>query len=148
MTRVMRRDGWPALCGIHGDKQQKERDWILGEFQVWINDDFVATDVAARGLDVDDVKFVINYDSQITVKTIFLQKIGRTDVRKLWNLLPYLPPATRPKPATWSPYFRSQTGGQPSKLTRTYQPRRLWRRSRYGGGGGGYMVVWTWWRRR
>ena len=57
----MRRDGWPAMC-IHGDKQQKERDWVLGEFKSGSTSILVATDVAARGLDVDDVKFVINYD--------------------------------------------------------------------------------------
>ena len=57
----MRRDGWPAMC-IHGDKQQKERDWVLGEFKSGKTTILVATDVAARGLDVDDVKFVINYD--------------------------------------------------------------------------------------
>jgi len=28
LTRLMRKDGWPAMC-IHGDKQQKERDWVL-----------------------------------------------------------------------------------------------------------------------
>jgi len=57
----MRKDGWPAMC-IHGDKQQKERDWVLGEFKKGSTAILVATDVAARGLDVDDVKFVINYD--------------------------------------------------------------------------------------
>ena len=49
------------MC-IHGDKQQKERDWVLGEFRSGNTTILVATDVAARGLDVDDVKFVINYD--------------------------------------------------------------------------------------
>ena len=49
------------MC-IHGDKQQKERDWVLGEFKHGSTTILVATDVAARGLDVDDVKFVINYD--------------------------------------------------------------------------------------
>ena len=61
LTRLMRRDGYPAMC-IHGDKQQKERDWVLGEFKHGSTTILVATDVAARGLDVDDVKFVINYD--------------------------------------------------------------------------------------
>ena len=56
----MRKDGWPAMC-IHGDKQQKERDWLLGEFKTGSTAILVATEVAARGLDVDDVKFVINY---------------------------------------------------------------------------------------
>ena len=49
------------MC-IHGDKKQKERDWVLGEFNTGSTAILVATDVAARGLDVDDVKFVINYD--------------------------------------------------------------------------------------
>ena len=61
LTRLMRREGYPAMC-IHGDKQQKERDWVLGEFKHGSTTILVATDVAARGLDVDDVKFVINYD--------------------------------------------------------------------------------------
>ena len=61
LKRLMRKDGWPAMC-IHGDKQQKEREWVLGEFKTGSTAILVATDVAARGLDVDDVKFVINYD--------------------------------------------------------------------------------------
>ena len=60
LTRSMRRDGFPAMC-IHGDKQQKEREWVLGEFKHGSTTILIATDVAARGLDVDDVKFVINY---------------------------------------------------------------------------------------
>ena len=47
LTRLMRRDGYPAMC-IHGDKQQKERDWVLGEFKQWSTTILVATDVAAR----------------------------------------------------------------------------------------------------
>ena len=31
LTRLMRRDGYPAMC-IHGDKQQREREWVLGNF--------------------------------------------------------------------------------------------------------------------
>jgi len=61
LTRLMRKDGWPALC-IHSDKQQRERDWVLGEFKNGSTSILVATDVVARSLDVDDVKFVINYD--------------------------------------------------------------------------------------
>ena len=61
LTRLMRKDGWPAMC-IHGDKEQKEREWVLSEFKTGSTAILVATDVAARGLDVDDVKFVINYD--------------------------------------------------------------------------------------
>ena len=48
LTRLMRRDGYPAMC-IHGDKQQKERDWVLNEFKNGATTILVATDVAARG---------------------------------------------------------------------------------------------------
>merc|ERR1712158_173554 len=76
LTRLMRRDGWPAMC-IHGDKQQKERDWVLGEFKSGKTSILVATDVAARGLDVDDVKFVINYDYPNNSED-YIHRIGRT----------------------------------------------------------------------
>jgi len=76
LTRLMRRDGWPAMC-IHGDKQQKERDWVLGEFKTGSTTILVATDVAARGLDVDDVKFVINYDYPNNSED-YIHRIGRT----------------------------------------------------------------------
>ena len=75
LTRLMRRDGYPAMC-IHGDKQQKERDWVLGEFKHGSTTILVATDVAARGLDVDDVKFVINYDYPNNSED-YIHRIGR-----------------------------------------------------------------------
>ena len=76
LTRLMRRDGFPAMC-IHGDKQQKERDWVLGEFKHGATTILVATDVAARGLDVDDVKFVINFDYPNNSED-YIHRIGRT----------------------------------------------------------------------
>ena len=45
LTRLMRREGYPAMC-IHGDKQQKERDWVLNEFKHGNTTILVATDVA------------------------------------------------------------------------------------------------------
>ena len=72
----MRKDGWPAMC-IHGDKQQKERDWVLGEFKQGGTTILVATDVAARGLDVDDVKFVINYDYPNNSED-YIHRIGKS----------------------------------------------------------------------
>jgi len=76
LTRVMRRYGWPAMC-IHGDKSQNERDWVLQEFRSGRAPILVATDVAARGLDVDDVKFVINYDYPNGTED-YVHRIGRT----------------------------------------------------------------------
>ncbi|XP_022623150.1 probable ATP-dependent RNA helicase DDX5 isoform X2 [Seriola dumerili] len=49
LTRRMRRDGWPAM-GIHGDKSQQERDWVLNEFKYGKAPILIATDVASRGL--------------------------------------------------------------------------------------------------
>nr|XP_023666518.1 probable ATP-dependent RNA helicase DDX5 isoform X1 [Paramormyrops kingsleyae] len=76
LTRRMRRDGWPAM-GIHGDKSQQERDWVLNEFKFGKAPILIATDVASRGLDVEDVKFVINYDYPNSSED-YIHRIGRT----------------------------------------------------------------------
>ncbi|XP_037621562.1 probable ATP-dependent RNA helicase DDX17 isoform X1 [Sebastes umbrosus] len=76
LTRRMRRDGWPAMC-IHGDKSQPERDWVLAEFRNGKAPILIATDVASRGLDVEDVKFVINYDYPNSSED-YVHRIGRT----------------------------------------------------------------------
>ncbi|MED6290290.1 putative ATP-dependent RNA helicase ddx5 [Ilyodon furcidens] len=76
LTRRMRRDGWPAM-GIHGDKSQQERDWVLNEFRFGKAPILIATDVASRGLDVEDVKFVINYDYPNSSED-YIHRIGRT----------------------------------------------------------------------
>jgi len=76
LTRRMRRDGWPAMC-IHGDKSQPERDWVLSEFRSGNAPILIATDVASRGLDVSDIKFVINYDYPGSTED-YVHRIGRT----------------------------------------------------------------------
>ncbi|KAK4373846.1 hypothetical protein RND71_004523 [Anisodus tanguticus] len=76
VTRQLRMDGWPALS-IHGDKSQAERDWVLSEFKAGKSPIMTATDVAARGLDVKDVKFVINYDFPGSLED-YVHRIGRT----------------------------------------------------------------------
>ena len=62
---------------IHGDKSQRERDYAFSRFK---RDDIqvlVATDVAARGLDINDVKVVINYDFPNNLED-YVHRIGRT----------------------------------------------------------------------
>ena len=76
ITRNMRRDGWPAMV-MHGDKAQQERDWVLNEFRTGNAPILVATDVAARGLDVKDVRYVINYDFPNNTED-YVHRIGRT----------------------------------------------------------------------
>ncbi|KAB2029098.1 hypothetical protein E1A91_D05G145300v1 [Gossypium mustelinum] len=76
ITRQLRMDGWPTLS-IHGDKSQAERDWVLSEFKAGKSPIMTATDVAARGLDVKDVKYVINYDFPGSLED-YVHRIGRT----------------------------------------------------------------------
>ncbi|VDP04158.1 unnamed protein product [Soboliphyme baturini] len=76
LTRWLRREGWPALS-IHGDKAQGERDWVLTEFRTGKSPILIATDVAARGLDVEDIKYVINYDYPQCSED-YVHRIGRT----------------------------------------------------------------------
>ncbi|XP_053983136.1 ATP-dependent RNA helicase p62-like isoform X2 [Hylaeus anthracinus] len=76
ITRNIRRYGWPAVC-MHGDKSQQERDHVLREFRNNRGSILVATDVAARGLDVDDVKYVINFDYPSSSED-YIHRIGRT----------------------------------------------------------------------
>jgi len=66
--------------GMHGDKGQAERDWVLQQFRSGQHPILVATDVAARGLDVDDIKFVINYDFPGQTED-YVHRIGRTGRR-------------------------------------------------------------------
>lgn len=76
VTSRLRRDGFPALA-IHGDKQQQERDHVIREFKngrSWL---MVATDVASRGLDVPNVKFVVNYDMPNNGVEDYIHRIGR-----------------------------------------------------------------------
>ncbi|GMH33579.1 hypothetical protein BSKO_01413 [Bryopsis sp. KO-2023] len=76
VTRELRMKGWGALS-IHGDKQQQEREWVLEEFKTGKSPILLATDVAARGLDVKDVKCVINYDMPMAGED-YVHRIGRT----------------------------------------------------------------------
>jgi len=76
ISRRMKRDGWPVSC-IHGDKSQQERDWALNEFRCGKVPILIATDVASRGLDVDDIKFVINFDYP-NCSEDYVHRIGRT----------------------------------------------------------------------
>ncbi|CCE82299.1 Piso0_002019 [Millerozyma farinosa CBS 7064] len=76
ITRYLRSDGWPALA-IHGDKQQAERDWVLKEFKTGKSPIMVATDVAARGIDVKGISYVINLDMPGNIED-YVHRIGRT----------------------------------------------------------------------
>jgi superfamily II DNA/RNA helicase len=76
LTFRMRKQGYKAVA-IHGDKSQNERDAVLNDFRSGRSQILVATDVAARGLDVDDVKYVINFDFPNSSED-YVHRIGRT----------------------------------------------------------------------
>lgn len=63
--------------GLHGDLKQSSRDTVMNKFRKGTIDILVATDVAARGIDVDDVDLVINYDLPQNSE-YYVHRIGRT----------------------------------------------------------------------
>ncbi|XP_046633385.1 ATP-dependent RNA helicase vasa-like isoform X2 [Daphnia pulicaria] len=62
---------------IHGDRLQSQRETALREFRTGIRNVLVATNVAARGLDIEGVKYVINYDLPGDIEE-YVHRIGRT----------------------------------------------------------------------
>ncbi|KAH0984724.1 hypothetical protein GBA52_011901 [Prunus armeniaca] len=66
-----------GAAAIHGDKSQSERDYVLNQFRSGRTPILVATDVAARGLDIKDIRVVINYDFPTGVED-YVHRIGRT----------------------------------------------------------------------
>ena len=76
LTRELLRDGFNAAM-IHGDRSQSQRNGALSGFQEGRYQILVATDIAARGLHVDDVAHVINYDLP-KIAEDFIHRVGRT----------------------------------------------------------------------
>ncbi|EFO28455.2 ATP-dependent RNA helicase P62 [Loa loa] len=76
LTRLIRKKGYPALS-LHGDKSQAERNFVMNDFKNGECAILVATDVAARGLDVNDIKYVINFDCPKNIED-YIHRIGRT----------------------------------------------------------------------
>lgn len=75
LYRKLDRDGY--ICGLlHGDIVQNKRERTIRAFKEGDVRVLIATDVAARGLDIDDVGFVINYN--MTDPDIYIHRIGRT----------------------------------------------------------------------
>lgn len=62
---------------LHGDRSQEAREKILKEFKTGKIQVLVATDVAARGIDIEDLKYVINYEFPSAPET-YVHRIGRT----------------------------------------------------------------------
>uniref|UniRef100_A0A7S2ZSL2 RNA helicase n=1 Tax=Rhodosorus marinus TaxID=101924 RepID=A0A7S2ZSL2_9RHOD len=66
-----------TVSSMHGDMEQKERDEIMSEFRSGTSRVLIATDVWARGLDVQQVSLVINYDLPDNREN-YIHRIGRS----------------------------------------------------------------------
>ena len=76
LTKQLVRDGFAAAM-IHGDRSQSQRNGALSGFQEGRFQVLVATDIASRGLHVDEVAHVINYDVPKMAED-FIHRVGRT----------------------------------------------------------------------
>lgn len=65
------------VTAIHGNKNQNQRQRALAQFKLGEINVLLATDVASRGLDIDDVTHVINYDQPASYED-YIHRIGRT----------------------------------------------------------------------
>jgi superfamily II DNA/RNA helicase len=76
LARQLKAQGLHALA-LHGDMRQEARDRALKRFADGHVGVLVATDVAARGLDLDDITLVVNYDAPLDDKA-YVHRVGRT----------------------------------------------------------------------
>ncbi|DBA04961.1 TPA: LOW QUALITY PROTEIN: hypothetical protein N0F65_006963 [Lagenidium giganteum] len=114
---------------IHGNKSQEERDWVLREFKEGKLQVLVATDVASRGLDIKDIRYVVNFDMPKNVED-YIHRIGRT--------------ARAGNYGTAISFFSPDNSRLAAPLIKVLEeanqevPRELRDMSGRGGGGGGY----------
>ena len=76
LSEVLKKAGF-QVEGLHGDMSQHLRDVAMHRFRSGISHILIATDVAARGIDVDNVEAVINYDIPQDIE-YYVHRIGRT----------------------------------------------------------------------
>ncbi|MGL5674810.1 MAG: DEAD/DEAH box helicase [Cellulosilyticaceae bacterium] len=76
LCKALQERGYAAEA-LHGDMKQMHRDSVMSKFRSGLVDILIATDVAARGIDVDDVEAVFNYDVP-TDEEYYVHRIGRT----------------------------------------------------------------------
>ena len=76
LAKALNKNGYSAMS-LHGDKRQSQRTRILNNFKKNNINFLIATDVAARGIDIDDILFIINFDLP-TQPEIYIHRIGRT----------------------------------------------------------------------
>ena len=148
-------DGF-AVDSLHGDRPQWERSRVMQAFKNGTLRMLIATDVAARGLDVKDVGVVVNYDMPIGVNAVedYVHRIGRTgragakgkahtfftpgDKKCATQLVEVLTKAEQEIPAELQALVRPRYGGGRGRGYGRGGGRGGYGRGR-GGGGRGYM---------
>lgn len=73
---VLQKAGY-NVAAMHSDLEQKQRDEVMLDFKARRIDILVATDIVARGIDIDDITLVINYDAPRDAED-YVHRIGRT----------------------------------------------------------------------
>jgi len=141
IERRMRKDGWSVAC-IHGDKSQIERDQVLRDFRTSRIPILIATDVAARGLDVSDIKYVINFDYPNNSED-YVHRIGRTArASKTGTAYTFFTPQNMPKSKDLITVLQEANQQinpkllQMSEMSRGYGGRQRYGRGGDRGGGG------------
>jgi ATP-dependent RNA helicase RhlE len=76
VVKALERVGIKSLA-IHGDKDQEERTAVMGQYKAGWAKILIATDVSARGIDIPDVEFVVNYDLPEKQEN-YVHRVGRT----------------------------------------------------------------------
>lgn len=76
LLRDLMRRGYPCMS-IHGGKDQIDRDSTISDFKAGVVPVLIATSVAARGLDVKQLKLVVNYDCPNHMED-YVHRVGRT----------------------------------------------------------------------
>jgi len=77
LETYLRDKGYDKACALQGDMVQNARTQALEDFKACKKTPLIATDVAGRGLDVQDVELVINYTFPLTIED-YVHRIGRT----------------------------------------------------------------------
>ncbi len=106
VSRRLAAMGLKADC-IHGDVAQRSRERVIGEFRKGKVQILVATDVAARGLDIEDVDAVFNYDIP-NENEYYTHRIGRTGrAKKTGVSYTFVSPLTSPRLAEIMRYTKT-----------------------------------------
>jgi len=76
LSRELRKSGWKS-GEMHSDLEQNRREEVMHDFRAGRLDIIVATDILARGIDIDDISMVVNYDVPREAED-YVHRIGRT----------------------------------------------------------------------